>query len=223
MDQANDLVLIAAGGHAAEMYSYLADLERAGQPVRLLGLIDEGRPPGPWEESQILGDFQALRTLLAGRSAPLRYLTAVGNNRIRARLAARAEAAGPVEAWTLRHPTASVGRAVEIGSGTCLAPGSIITTRCRIGRHCILNVKVSVSHDCTIGDYVNLNPGVTVCGNIRIGEGAFIGTGATLINGVSVGAWSVIGGGAVVIRDIPPHVTAVGVPARVIKHHPPQE
>jgi len=52
-----------------------------------------------------------------------------------------------------------------------------------------------------------------------IGEGCYIGMGANVIQGITIGPWSIIGAGAVVIRDIPPHVTAVGVPARVIKVH----
>jgi acetyltransferase EpsM len=157
------------------------------------------------------------------KGVPLGYITAVGSNMLRQQLVARAEqaAAGrPLIPWTLRHPTVSVGRRVEIGAGTLLAPGSIVTTRTAIGRHCILNVKASVSHDCVVGDFTNVNPGATVCGSAKIGQGCFIGTGATVSNGVSIGDWAVIGAGAVVIRDVPPHVTAVGVPARVIKQHP---
>jgi sugar O-acyltransferase (sialic acid O-acetyltransferase NeuD family) len=221
----SEIVVLAAGGHAAEVYSYLVDLESTDKPVRLLGLIDDGKPAGEWEGSRILGGLDALVRVMNERGdAPLGYITAVGNNRLRRQLVSNAEqaAAGrPLFAWTLRHPTAGVGRRVEIGEGTLLAPDSVITTRSRIGRHCILNVKASVSHDCAVGDYVNLNPGATVCGNVRIGEGAFIGAGATVINGVSVGAWSIVGAGAVVVRDIPPQVTAVGVPARIIQQQKP--
>ena len=73
--------------------------------------------------------------------------------------------------WSLLHPSAQIGDDVAIGPGTLLAPNTIVTTRVRIGRHCILNVKVSVSHDTEVGDFVNLNPGVTVCGKCRIGIG----------------------------------------------------
>jgi sugar O-acyltransferase (sialic acid O-acetyltransferase NeuD family) len=215
-----DLVFIAGGGHAAELLSYLDDLAAAGTPVNLLGVIDEGKPPGPWETSRILGGFDALAQLLASHAGPVHYLTAVGNNAVRRRLVQKAEAQTPRPTpWTLRHPTAQIGRAVTIGPGTMLAPNVVVTTRVRIGSHCILNARANVHHDCVVGDYVNINPGATVCGNVTLGEDVFFGAGATAIERVSVGAGSIIGAGAAVVRPIPAHVTAVGVPARVTKHH----
>jgi sugar O-acyltransferase (sialic acid O-acetyltransferase NeuD family) len=218
----NEVVLIAAGGHGAELHSYFADLKVAGLQGRLLGVLDDSKPAGPWLDSQILGPLESLPRLLASRAGrPLGYLTAVGSNELRRKLVARIEVIGgkAVFPWTLRHPHAQVGQRAEIGPGSCLAPGAIVTTRVRIGKHCILNLKASVSHDCTVGDFANLNPNATICGACRIGEGCFIGAGATVINGVSIGDWTIVGAGAVVVRDLPAHVTAVGVPARIIKHH----
>ena len=34
---------------------------------------------------------------------------------------------------------------------------------------------------------------------------------------LKIGSWSIIGSGSVIIRDIPPNVTVVGVPAKIIK------
>jgi acetyltransferase EpsM len=223
MTPLTDLVFLGAGGHAAEMYSYLSDLQAIGEEVNLLGAIDEVNPSGPWEGSRILGDFGVFAALMDQRTSPLRYITAVGDNALRRKLVRKAEEAGRATPWTLRHPTALVGRSVRIGVGTLLAPGSIVTTRTEIGRHCILNVKATVSHDCVLGDYVNINPNATIAGWVHIGEGAFVGAGATVIDHVSVGEWSIVGAGTVVIDDIPSFVTAVGVPARIIKRHQPRE
>ncbi len=51
---------------------------------------------------------------------------------------------------------------------------------------------------------------------VKVGEGTHIGIGASVIPQMDIGPWSVIGAGAAVISRIPGHVTAVGVPARVI-------
>jgi acetyltransferase EpsM len=59
---------------------------------------------------------------------------------------------------------------------------------------------------------------VRLAGRAKIEQGAFIGIGATVLPRITIGYESVIGAGAVVIDDIPPMTTAVGVPARPIKH-----
>lgn len=220
--EAVDLIIIGAGGHGSEVLAYALDLVREGACLRVRGFIDEARPPGPWQGSQILGGFSDFRGLLEREGAPsLRFITAIGDNRARQACVEKVHLAGavPPEPWTLQHPRAHVGADVHVGPGTCLAPGSILTTCIRIGSHCIVNVGASISHDVALGDYVNVNPGAVVAGNVRIGTGCFVGAGATIIDRVSVGEWSVIGAGAVVTKDLPPHVTAVGVPARIIKRH----
>jgi UDP-perosamine 4-acetyltransferase/acetyltransferase EpsM len=213
------VVVIGAGGHAAEICSYIADLRAAGGSVRLLGCIDDHKPVGRTGPVDVVGGFGALEELARGRVDRLRCITAVGDNATRRRLVARVEALGAdrVQWWTLRHPAAAVGWDADVGPGTLLAPGSIVTARVRIGAHCIVNVNASISHDAVVADYVNVNPGVIVAGSVRLGAGCYIGAGATVIEKISVGDDTIVGAGAAVVRDLPPRVTAVGVPARVIK------
>jgi sugar O-acyltransferase (sialic acid O-acetyltransferase NeuD family) len=212
------VVVIGAGGHAAEVCSYIEDLRAAGTPVRLAGCIDDHKPAGRHGLITVLGGLDALAGLIGDGGRPLLAITAVGDNALRMRLVERVEAgAGDrVRWWTLSHPRAVVGSDAVIGPGTCIAPGAVITARVTIGRHGIVNVRASVSHDAVVGDFVNVNPGVVVAGNARLDTGCYIGAGATVIDRIAVGAWTVVGAGAVVVRDLPAHVTAVGVPARVI-------
>ena len=216
------LVIVGAGGHGSELWSYVQDLMVAGEEIDLLGFVDDAVPPGPMGSTEILGDLAALARLTASHPAEsIHYITAVGNNRTREELVRRIQALDlpNLTPWMLVHPRATVGSEVSIGDGTCLAPGAIVTTRVRIGRHCILNVKASVSHDTIVEDFVNLNPGATIAGGVRVGRGCFVGAGATVIQQVTLGENAVIGAGAVVLGDIPANVTAVGVPARIIKRH----
>jgi acetyltransferase EpsM len=52
---------------------------------------------------------------------------------------------------------------------------------------------------------------------VNVGEGCYIGMGANVIQGKSIGDWTVVGAGAAVVTDLPANVTAVGVPAAVVK------
>ena len=222
MTRACRLVIVGSGGHGSELQSYLADLRNHGATAELLGFIDDHRPAGKWNGTDVLGDLHALQKLLDQEgSTTLQFITAVGDNNVRRELVTRLLRLDSARLlpWTLRHPSSLVGSNVQIGAGTCLAPGSVLTANAKIGSHCILNVNASVSHDSVIGDFANINPGAVIAGNVQVGSGAYIGAGATLVDRVKVGEWSIIGAGAVVVDDIPAHVTAVGVPARVIKHH----
>ena len=52
---------------------------------------------------------------------------------------------------------------------------------------------------------------------IVIGKDVWIGSNTTVTPGVTIGDGSVIAAGAVVTRNVPDHVLAGGVPARIIR------
>jgi sugar O-acyltransferase (sialic acid O-acetyltransferase NeuD family) len=213
--RAGRLVIVGAGRHGRELEAYCYDVRAHGIELELLGFIDEFKEAGAFGSSQVLGDFTRAEELARAHGEVL-YLAAAGDNTVRRRLAEQSEAAGLLAA-TLIHPTAHVGPECQLGEGTVLAPGVIATRAITIGRHGILNVSVTISHDCVLGDFVNLNPGVTVCGDVEIGDACYVGAGSTIIDKVSIGPDSVVGAGSVVIDNLPAAVLALGVPARVVR------
>lgn len=206
-------VIIGAGGHGAEVAAYALDM---GLP--LLGALDDGKPPAPWAGTQVLGTLDDLARLCQ-EHGEVGFITAFGSNAVRRKVVEQIEHMNltGLKPQSLLHERVWQGQGNEIGCGTLMAPGSVLTTRAKIGRHCILNVKASVSHDCEIGDFCNINPDATLCGDVQLGEGCYVGAGATIIEKRKIGAWTTIGAGAVVTQDLPAGVTAVGVPARIIK------
>lgn len=206
-------LLVIGGGHGAEVAAYARDLGLA-----VLGAIDDAKATGPWRHGAIVGRVDDLPAICREHGA-IQYITAVGDNAARRALVRRIEALGlaQLSPATLRHRLAWVGEGAQIGAGTLLAPGSLVTVDAHVGRHCIVNVKASVSHDARVGEGCNLNPGSTVCGWAEIGDGAYIGAAATVLDRRKVGAWSVVGAGSVVTQDVPEGVTVVGVPARIVR------
>lgn len=144
----------------------------------------------------------------------------VGATPTRRRLAKVVASKAPGRFPTLVHPGAWIGNRVVLGEGSIVCAGCLVTTDIRIGSFVIVNLDCTVSHDTVIEDFATIAPGVNISGNVHIGEGCDLGTGATLIQGITVGAWSILGAGAVVVRDLPANVTAVGIPAQVIKERP---
>jgi acetyltransferase-like isoleucine patch superfamily enzyme len=77
----------------------------------------------------------------------------------------------------------------------------------------ILNTKASVDHHCRVGNYAHIAV-AHLAGGASIDEGVFMALGSTVLPKVHVGAWATVGAGAVVKKDVEPHSTVVGNPAR---------
>lgn len=211
------VVIIGAGGHAREVLDILLACRANGDGIEPLGFIDENRNNHGriLDGFPVLGDFRWFEGVDRG---DIEVICAVGMPEICRKLAQQAARLGLRFASAI-SPQACISPQARIGQGVMIFPNVIVNTGAVIGDHVILNVAVTVSHDTVVGDFCNINPGVHLAGNVTVGEGCYIGMGANVIQGITIGPWSIIGAGAAVIRDIPPHVTAVGVPARVIKVH----
>jgi acetyltransferase EpsM len=85
----------------------------------------------------------------------------------------------------------------------------------RIGRHCIINTGATVDSDCAIGDFCHVGPGCSLGCQVILEDGVFMGIGSIATRKNKVGAWTTVGAGAVVAADLPDHILAIGVPARV--------
>lgn len=141
-------------------------------------------------------------------------ICAIGSNELRKRIVTEY----PNLYWdTIIHSSVILPVSFFIGMGTMICAGAIIQTDTVIGRHCIINTKVSVDHDCVIKDFVHIAPGSTLCGNVKVGELTFIGAGTTVKNGITIGKNVTVGCGSNVIKNIPDNCIAYGNPCKVIK------
>lgn len=118
---------------------------------------------------------------------------------------------------TLVHPTAVISQWVEVGRGTVICAGAVLTCQISLGAHCHLNLNITIGHDCTFGDYCTVAPGTNVSGNCSFGDRVDVGTQASFRQGLSICSDVVVGMGAVVVKDIVDPGTYVGVPAKKVE------
>lgn len=82
-----------------------------------------------------------------------------------------------------------IGETAEVGTGTVLYQG------CTLGG----TGKETGKRHPTVGEYCVISAGAKILGNITVGD------------------YAKVGAGAVVLKDVPPHATVVGVPARIVR------
>jgi acetyltransferase EpsM len=205
------IVVIGHGGHS----KVIADMILSDQENDIVGYLDDKYDDVGLVESIYSGPI-SFATQLVEQFNDLKFVIAIGDNKVRQSIVQKLNL--PDENYvSVIHKSAVISLSAKIDFGTVVMPHSVINADTRIGVHSIINTGSVIEHDCIIGDYSHVCPGTTLTGTVQIGEGGFIGAGATIIPNITVGDWAIVGAGATVITDIPPHCTAVGIPAKIKK------
>ena len=202
------VVVIGAGGHAKVVIELL---RAAGREVDfcIAGSGDEGTTC--LGVPVLIGDDRARELWREGyRHA----IVAIGNNRLRERLARDLADLGFTFVNAV-SPRAVVSPSARLGVGVAVMAGAVINAEAVIGDHVIINTLASVDHDCVIGAASHVAPHCGLAGGARVGDRVFLGIGSTVLPEISIGPDVQVGAGSVVIRDIAVG-TVVGVPARPI-------
>ena len=206
------LVIVGAGGHGKETLTVLRDQGKLGY---FWGFVDDSEDFEEILEFPRLGNIEWLINKVSPKD--IRIIVAIGNNSVRKKTVEKLESLN-YKFFNAISPYAYISPYAKIeGKGIMIFAGAVVNGDAIIKNHVIINISATISHDSVINDFANINPGAHVAGGVWIGEGTYIGMGANIIQYKKIGEWSVIGAGAVVIEDIPPGVTAVGVPAKIIK------
>jgi UDP-perosamine 4-acetyltransferase len=207
-------IILGAGGHAR----VLIDCFRFDTGVSLVGILDSN--PDLFNQTVdgilVLGNDELLNQLPGkGVSHFTVGLGGVGNNLPRQTLFELALAHGLMP-LTVRHPSAIISSGAVIDRGCQLLPGCIVNTGARLGLNVLINSGAIIEHDCVVMDHAHISTGAKLAGGVNVGIGAHVGAGATVRQNIRIGAAAIIGAGAVVVKDVEPHETVIGVPARIL-------
>jgi sugar O-acyltransferase (sialic acid O-acetyltransferase NeuD family) len=218
--QPKQIAIYGAGGFARELAWLAESCNQSGERYRVACFIDD-KSVG---QDRTMNGIPVLGLEDCGTMFPdARVLGGVGKPATRELLMNRASRLG-MRTLSLVHPRVERSGLVEVGEGTVICAGSILTTNIKLGRHVQVNLSCTIGHDVNVGDFTTLSPGVHVSGRVRLGKRVFIGTGAVIVNGTEenplvIGDDAVVGAGACVTGSVAAGLTVVGVPARPIRSH----
>jgi sugar O-acyltransferase (sialic acid O-acetyltransferase NeuD family) len=212
-----EIAIYGAGGFGLEVAMLIEQINEKECQWDLIGFFDDGMAEGKIINGYpLLGGIEKLNQWDSG----LALILALGIPNIKKSIQRKIQNRN-ISYPVLIHPSVIMGRNdyLNIGEGCIICAGTIITTNILIGKHVILNIACTVGHEAEIGAFSSFMPTCNISGEVKIGVSTFWGTGSKVINRKKIGDNVIIGAGAVVTQDIPDNVTAVGIPASVIKRY----
>jgi sugar O-acyltransferase (sialic acid O-acetyltransferase NeuD family) len=208
-DKGEPLLLIAAGGLAREVLAAV----RSHGLFQAVGFLDDDPALAGTavDELPVLGPIDGA----AAHRQP-RLLVCAGRGTVRERIVARLGALGvsPARYATVVHPSVEVPGGCEVGVGSIVLAGVVLTAAVTLGKHAVVMPNVTLTHDCVLEDYVTMCAGAALGGHVLVRRGAYLGMNASVRERAVVGAGATLGMGAVLLGDLPDGETWAGVPAR---------
>lgn len=200
------LCIFGAGGFAKEAFTVAVD---SGIRNNIECFLESDEI---WQQRKELG--LDVKPLSYFNPAIHKIFIAIGDPITRKKIAESLPA--NTEYFSLIHPSAVISEWVEIGEGSIVCAGCILTCDIKIGRHAHFNLDSTVGHDCIIGDFFTSAPSVNISGKCTIGQCVYIGTNASLREKLTIVDNVIVGMGAMVVKDITEAGTYVGIPAKKI-------
>lgn len=197
------LYILGAGGFARELQAYIS---RYILQFEFINLVDDHSP-----DALSLADYSELMQGWVG--GPVYSIMGSGKCEIKRRMLEQIRG----DAFTFIHPNADVASMARIGPGSVISSGAVVAPSVWLGDHVLCNYNSTIGHNSVIGDLSVVAPNAAIGGFCTLGKEVYVGAGACIKEGIEIGDGATVGMGAVVTKPVPPGVTVVGVPARIME------
>lgn len=116
--------------------------------------------------------------------------------------------------FTVIHPSAHIGRNVQMGKGCIIAGNAWIDSDARLGDFVTIQCGALVGHDVEIGNWSIIDGLCFLGGFVKVEELVSIHTNSSVIPHISIGGGATVNIASVVIRNVKPDSVVMGNPAR---------
>lgn len=205
------IIIVGAGGLARMIYSWLPDF-LINNDWELIGFLSDS----PDDLKGYNYDEPILSSIDAYKPTDNEVLVmAISDPKNKLLIAEKLERKGG-KFITLIHPTAIIGKNVEIGRGCVICPSAILTCDIQIGNFVMVNIGVTVGHDAKIDEGCTINAHSDITGYAQLGRGVFLGSHAVITPKIKVKKFARIGAGSIVVKQVQSDTTVFGIPAKKI-------
>lgn len=170
-----------------------------------------------YEDVIFLDDFDKAAIKFSPELPKHDIFIAIGDNKVRERLAARVQEAG-FNLVSLVHQSAVLSESAEIsGVGVLVMPSVVVNACARVEAGAILNTACVIEHECVVGAFAHISVGAKLAGNVRVGARCLLGINSCVLPNLSLADECVLGGGSVLVKNADEKGVYVGVAARRVR------
>lgn len=195
-----DVIIIGAGGHAAEIDEYIVYNRKitGNMELKVIGFLDDN--PANYDSYQfsapLLGGLKDYKVVTG-----ISYMIGIANLRYRRLFVDRFKSEG-AHFMSFIHCGAYISSSAIIGEGSIIGPNVNIGPNVKIGSYTLINSRCSLGHDTTVGDYNFISPNVCFSGFTEIGDENLFGINSATIPGIKIGNHNKIAAGMILDQNI---------------------
>ncbi|NLA47842.1 MAG: acetyltransferase [Bacteroidales bacterium] len=195
-----EIIIIGAGGHAAEIDEYIKHSKKVTGELRfkVIGFLDDNQDNYNRYNfsAPLLGNVKD-HTVIKGMS----YIVGIAGLDYRRPIVEKFMAAGGMFA-TIIHSNAYISESAYIGKGSIIGPNANIGPNVRIGNFTLINARCSIGHDTIIGDFNIVSPNVCLSGFTLVGDDNLFGINSASIPGIRIGSRNKIAAGMILDQKV---------------------
>jgi len=195
-----EVIIIGAGGHAAEIDEYIMynKANSRGENLNVIGFLDDN------PDNYARYNFSAPLIGSASHHKVLKnhyYILGIAGIKYR-RLFVERYLSDGARFSSLIHCGAYVSASAKIGEGSIIGPNSNIGPNVCIGNFTLINSRCSLGHDTIIGDYNFIGPNTCLSGFTEVGHENLFGINCATIPGIKIGNRNKITAGMIIDTNV---------------------
>ncbi len=195
-----DIIIIGAGGHAAEIDEYIkySQKKTAKNKLNIIGFLDDD--PKSYKKYKLSAPFQG--GIKEHQIQPNTfYIIGIANLEYREKIVTRFKNEG-AHFITFIHCNSYISESSTIGNGVVIGPNVNIGPNVKIGDFNLLNARSSMGHDTIIGAYNFISPNVCFSGFTTVGDSNLFGINSATIPGIKIGNCNKIAAGMILHKNV---------------------
>jgi sugar O-acyltransferase (sialic acid O-acetyltransferase NeuD family) len=195
-----DVIIIGAGGHAAEIDEYIIHSQNVigKKELKIIGFLDDN--PDNYSRyklsAPLLGSIRDHR-VINGQG----YIIGIANVLYRQLFVEHFRTQG-ANFISFIHCNAYISESAIIGEGSIIGPHVNIGPNVKVGKYSLINSRCSLGHDTIVGDFNFISPNVCMSGFTEVGDENLFGINSATIPGIKVGSRNKITAGMIIDQDI---------------------